>query len=505
MAPNHNPVTLPFGAQTIGDTSPPLESDEAPVHVAVPGYEILGELGRGGMGVVYKAKQDGLHRLVALKMVLSGAHAAEAERQRFKIEAEAAAALQHPNIVQIYEIGEQDGHPYCALELCPGGSLRNRLNGTPIPPRDAARLIEQLARGTHVAHRAGIVHRDLKPGNVLLTADGTPKITDFGLAKRAGSDSDLTATGAIMGTPAYMAPEQAAGRGKYVGPAADIYSLGAMLYECLTGGPPFRADTPLDTLVQVVEHTPTPPQMLNPKVDGDLATICLKCLEKDPARRYESAEALADDLHRYQNGDSISARSYNMLDWVTRTLETSHYDVQFHSWGTMLLWFAAIVGLTQFVAAAIIWQRPPYFEAWLTLTHLVKFGLLGLVFWRNRRQGIMPTTTAERQMWSLWAGFLVACVLMGVINHRLTPPGTPYDPLPLYPQFAILTGLAFVVLGSSYWGGCYLIGAAFFTAAMVMPSHLWAAPAEFGLLWAAALVTIGLRLRRLSPEKPLAA
>src|SRR2546423_12177367 len=334
--PPVDPTSAPADSSTLAYTgsAPEPATADLPAGIAVPGFEILGELGRGGMGVVYKAKQDGLNRLVALKMVLSGAHAGPSERERFRTEAEAAAALQHPNIVQIYEVGEQDGHPYCALEFCPGGSLADRLRGNPLPPREAARLIEQIARGVHCAHAAGIVHRDIKPGNVLLTADGTPKVTDFGLAKRTGG-SDLTATGAILGTPAYMAPEQAQGHGKDAGPAADLYALGAILYECLTGGPPFRAATPLDTLVQVVEHTPTPPQMLNPKVDADLATICLKCLEKDPARRYASADALAEDLRRYRDGEPIAARSYNMISWGTRAPEAGHYDRPLRTWGAM--------------------------------------------------------------------------------------------------------------------------------------------------------------------------
>jgi len=189
-----------------------------------------------------------------------------------------------------------------------------------------------------------------------------------------------------------------------------------------------------------------------------------------------------------------------MISWVTRTLEAGHYDVQFHTWGTMLLWFAAIVGVGQMAAAAIIYWRPPHFEAWIALGHVGKFGLMGLVFWRNRRQGVMPTTTAERQMWSLWAGFLLACFLTGIISHLLAPPGETYDPRALYPRFAVLSGLAFFVLGSSYWGGCYLIGIVFFAAALVMPLHLNGAALEFGLLWVAALVVLGLRLRRLSDE-----
>jgi hypothetical protein len=288
---------------------------------SIPGYEILGELGRGGMGVVYQARQVKADRLVALKMILAGAHASEQDLNRFRIEAQAVARLQHPNIVQVHEVGDDHGLPYFSLEFCAGGSLEKKLAGTPLPPQDAARLIETLARAVQAAHDKGIVHRDLKPANVLLTEDGTPKITDFGLAKKLDA-AGPTASNAIMGTPSYMAPEQAGGRGKEVAPAADVYALGAILYECLTGRPPFRAATPLDTLMQVVSDDPVPPGQLNARVPRDLETICLKCLEKQPARRYPSARELGDDLQRSLKGEPIRARAVGVVErlllWVRR-------------------------------------------------------------------------------------------------------------------------------------------------------------------------------------------
>jgi hypothetical protein len=274
----------------------------------VPGHEILGELGRGGMGVVYQARQLALDRLVALKMVLAGAHAGEAERVRFKVEAEAVARLQHPNVVQIHEVGEAGGLPYFSLEFCPGGSLEKRLQGTPLPAREAAALVETLARAMNAAHGKGIVHRDLKPANVLLGEGGAPKITDFGLAKRVEVGAGLTATGAVLGTPSYMAPEQAGGKGAAVSPAADVYALGAILYECLTGRPPFKAATPLDTLLQVVSDEPVAPRQLQSRTPRDLETIALKCLQKEPGKRYASALELAEDLRRFQAGEPIRAR-----------------------------------------------------------------------------------------------------------------------------------------------------------------------------------------------------
>jgi len=271
-------------------------------------YEILGELGRGGMGVVYKARQAQLNRIVALKMILAGGeHASKSDIQRFRTEAEAIAQLQHPNIVQIHEVGERDGHPYFSLEYVGGGSLAQKVADSPLKADDAARLLLNMAKAMDCAHQHGIIHRDLKPANVLLTTEGAPKITDFGLAKHFAEDKGQTRTGAVMGTPSYMSPEQAQGR-KEIGPPADIYSLGAILYDLLTGRPPFRGQTVLDTLMQVKTVEPVSPSRLQPSVPRDLETICLKCLEKDASKRYTSAGALADDLERFLDRRPILAR-----------------------------------------------------------------------------------------------------------------------------------------------------------------------------------------------------
>jgi serine/threonine-protein kinase len=300
-------------------TPKPLEGIDLP---QFSGYMVEAILGRGGMGIVFRARQLRLNRLVALKMVLAGAYAGPRERERFRREAEAIAGLRHPNVVQIYDVGDSDGGPYFTMELVDGGSLAQRLAGTPQPAGPAAQTVETLAGAVQAAHACGIVHRDLKPSNVLLTADGTPKISDFGLARRLDNDTSLTRTGVPVGTPSYMAPEQAGGRVDAVGPAVDVYALGAILYELLTGRPPFRAETAAETERQVIAEEPAPPSRLNAKVPRDLETICLKCLEKDPQKRYPTALDLAADLQRFQRGESIAARrpglSERVVKWVRR-------------------------------------------------------------------------------------------------------------------------------------------------------------------------------------------
>jgi serine/threonine-protein kinase len=319
-----SPTTAPYAP------SPPEAST---IPKEVPGYEILGELGRGGMGVVYKARQVALNRLVALKMILGGQFSSASDVARFRKEAEAIARLSHPHIVQVYDVGVFEGLPYCALEYVPGGSLDRVLGSQPQPPREAAALVAKIAQGMQAAHEAGIVHRDLKPANILLAAassqlsvaskeasDATlptdhwplttvqPKITDFGLAKRLEEGDGQTRTGELLGTPSYMAPEQAAARHQEIGPAADIYALGAILYEMLTGRPPFKGLSALDTVMQVQTAEPVSPSRLQMKIPRDLETICLKCLSKEPYQRYLTAAALAEDLERFLHGETIQAR-----------------------------------------------------------------------------------------------------------------------------------------------------------------------------------------------------
>jgi hypothetical protein len=290
--------------------------------LALDDFEVLEELGRGGMGVVFKARQRSLGRLVALKVLAVHDAGGRHELARFRAEGHLAAQLVHPNIVTVHEVGASGGRPYLCLEYVAGGTLADRLATASLPPSEAAALLETVARAVHHAHLQGVVHRDLKPSNVLLTADGMPKVADFGLAKQVDRESGHTKTGAVLGTPCYMAPEQAAGDIRAVGPAADVHALGAILYEALTGRPPFKGTTVLETLAQVQNEEPIPPRRLRPGLPRDLETICLKCLEKAPPARHASALDLADDLRRFQVGEPIRARrvelGVRLIKWARR-------------------------------------------------------------------------------------------------------------------------------------------------------------------------------------------
>jgi Protein kinase domain len=330
-------------------------------------YEINRELARGGMGVVFQSRQISLNRPVAIKMILSAHLASEADVRRFYVEAKAAANLDHPNIVPIYEIGEHEGQHYFSMKLIKGGNLADRISDLAGDPEAAARLMATVAHAVDAAHRKGIVHRDLKPANILIDEAGQPHVSDFGLAKDLGSGDALTKSGAIMGTPSYMSPEQAQATRGVIGPATDVYSLGAILYELLTGRPPFRAGTPLDTLIQVVESQPVQPRSLNAKTPRDLETICLKCLEKKPSKRFKSAQELAEELERFLAGERIRSSS--------RRLE----PVRLGRWLGWLGW-GALIGAVGLASLGAIGYSPESLIS-TTLTALGTHGVAQALGW----------------------------------------------------------------------------------------------------------------------------
>jgi hypothetical protein len=464
-------------------------------------YELLDEIGRGGMGVVYRARQVSLDRLVALKMILPGELTGPEDLQRFHTEAEATARLQHPGIVRVHDVGEIDGKLYYSMDYIDGPSLSKRLASGPLPGRVAAGYVAAVAHAIHHAHRNGFLHRDIKPSNILLDADDYPHVTDFGLAKKIDGDSQRTRTGTILGTPSYMAPEQASGKIHELGPACDVYGLGALLYELLTGRPPFRSETALDTLEEVIDRDPVPPRLLNAKVDHDLETICLKCLEKQPRDRYGSAEELAKDLERYLKGDSILARSINVFDRMTRALERSQHDIEFRVYGNMVLVIAVIVALAHLLIFFMTFRGPPYPIVWIGVTRAVQLALMGLAYLLMRPRTPLAASAAERQLWSIWIGYFVATGGALAIVRIVDVSGHPLDELMGFPIIALISGVAFFAMGGCYWGQCYALGAAFFLGAIFMAVWLPWSGLMTAILWGVSLTVIGLHLRRMGTDE----
>lgn len=484
---------------------PPLHEADAPLVVQplpeVEGFEILEVIGHGGMGVVYKARQKGLNRIVALKMVLAGVNASPLNLARFRAEAEAVAHLDHPNIVQIYEIGEQDRSPFLALEYIGGGSLADQLDGTPVPARQAAQLVMALAHAVEHAHQRGIVHRDLKPANVLLIGDGTPKITDFGLAKRADSEHIHTQTGAILGSPSYMAPEQAAGATDKIGPATDIYALGAILYELLTGRPPFKGASIMETIEQVREHEPASIRTLQPRTPRDLETICLKCLEKQPQRRYASAADLAADLQLFLNGDPINAQSLTLLDQVARTISHNSFDSRFRSFANRMLMFAPVPLIVHITAFCFFVNKPYYPSAMVLTTTCMLFSLVpALIITGTPTLRHLPTWQ-KRHFMTVWIGHMVAMAVVLFVVMLATPRDQPQMLLIVYPLFAVTAAISFLAHATEA-GMYYMVGAVLFCVAILMALTPTWAPLEVAFFMTANMLSQALYLRGLTKHAP---
>jgi serine/threonine-protein kinase len=453
-------------------------------------YELLEELGRGGMGVVYKARQRNPERLVALKLILRSDTASPEDRARFRAEAEAAARLEgHPHIVPVHEVGELDGQPYFSMKYVEGTTLARLVRANPLPPRDAARLVAAIARAVHYAHERGILHRDLKPSNVLVDLQGEPHVTDFGLAKRVEGGESLTRTGAILGTPSYMPPEQA-GRGRGpLGPTSDIYSLGAILYELLTGRPPFQAATPLDTLMLVLDQDVVPPRLLNPKVDRELEVICLKCLQKPADLRYATAAELADDLDRFLCGERTRAWPSGMANFVGHLFHETHHADVLENWGLLWMWHSLKILLLCLVTAALYAQGVRSHFAYLALWSI---GLLvwGWLFWKLRQRG-GPVLFIERQIAHLWAGGVLGSITLFAVEWLLGLPVLSVSPL-----LAVIAGMVFLAKGGMLSGRFYFAAAAFFLTAILMACFPSVQLVLFGVVSAVCFFVPGLKYYR---------
>ena len=424
-------------------------------------YDLLEEIGRGGMGVVYRARQRSLDRVVAVKMLLRRELASASDLARFRSEAEAAAKLDHPGIVSVFEVGERDGHPFYSMQYVEGTTLSRRLDAGPLPPRETAAILAAVAEAVDAAHARGVLHRDLKPSNILIDAEGRPHVSDFGLAKRLGGDDSVTHTGAILGTPCYMSPEQAAGSRGDVGPASDVWSLGAILYQMLTGRPPFQAASPMDTILAVLESDPPLPRSIDRRVDRDLELVALKSLQKPSDLRYASAGALAADLRAFLAGDPVAASRGGLGDVVARLFRETHHAVVLENWGLLWMWHSIVVLVLSVTTDVLAWQgittQWPYLVLWAG-----GLALWAPIFWALRhRTG--PVTAVERQVAHIWGGAMISSVLLFWVEGLL---GLPV--LTLSPVLSLVAGGAFFAKAAVLSGAFYIQAAALFATALVM-------------------------------------
>ncbi len=482
-------------AGAIADEGPACDSDTSrwkslTLPTIIGDYELIEELGRGGMGVVFRARQISLDREVAIKMILRGRLASEADLQRFLAEASATARLQHPNIVPVYEAGDIEGRPFFSMQLVNGETLAERvINQGPLPQREIAKIVASIARAIGFAHEQGILHRDLKPSNILLASDGTPLITDFGLAKQTGSDASLTRSGMLVGTPAYMSPEQAGGRRNLIGPASDVYSLGCVLYFALTGRSPFVSDSPMETVMLVVEQDPVAPRTLRPKLDRDLEMIVIRCLQKPIDLRYQSGEALAQDLEAYLADERVAARSGRFNQVLARVFRETHHASVLENWGTLWIWHSMVL----LIAGLLTWQMDylgvtqvgMYVAVWT-----LGLGAWAAVFWKLR-QRMGPVTFIERQIAHVWGASMVAIAMLFPIERLMN-----FEVLALSPLLGVIAAMVFIIKASMLNGVFYIQAAALLIAALLMAIQPDYAHLIFGVVSAACFFIPGFKYSR---------
>ncbi len=443
--------------------SSPADRDdpEAATPACYGDFELIEELGRGGMGIVYRARQVSLDRVVALKLILIDHLASAVDRARFQAEAKAAARLDHPHIVPVFELGEAERRPYISMRLIEGQTLAQRLASGPLGNEQAARLLVPLCRAVAYAHEHSVLHRDIKPSNILLDRDGKPYLTDFGLAKDLGDAPSLTRTGAVVGTPAYMSPEQAAGGRPGIDATSDVYSLGAVLYHCVTGQPPFQGRTGLETVLMVLDQDPRSPRSVSRTIDRDLEMIILRCLQKPSDLRYASANALADDLEAYLQHDEISARSGRFTQVVSLMFRETHHVGVLENWGLLWAWHSLILLSVCAATNLLQWTESPsrmsFFLLWT-----VGLWTWAAVFWALRRR-LGPVTFVERQIAHLWAASMIATATLFPLEGLLELP-----PLKLSPVVPLFAATTFLVKGAILSGTFYIQALALFGTSLVM-------------------------------------
>ena len=452
-------------------------------------YELVEEIGRGGMGVVYRARQISLDRVVAVKMLLRGRWASSNDQARFRAEAEAVARLDHPNIVPVYEVGEQDGHLFFSMKFVPGQTLAQRLTRGTLPAREAAQMLRLVAEAVAFAHQKQVLHRDLKPSNIMLDERGVPHVMDFGLAKRFAEGVSLTRTGAVLGTPAYMAPEQAAGNRGQLGTSTDVYSLGTILYHMITGRAPFDAASPVEIVLKVLEQDPPLPRTIDPKVDRDLEMVALRCMQKPPDLRYPTADALASDLAAFVADEPLSAQSGRFSHIVSRLFRETHHATILENWGLLWMWHSlALVAVCFLTNTMYLWgsrSRLYYFLLWTA-----GLGTWAAVFWALRRR-MGPVTFVERQIAHIWAASMICIALLFPVEYLL---GLP--PLMLSPVIGLVSGMMFLVKAGILSGTFYIQATALFVTAIAMAHWTDYAHFMFGVVSAACFFFPGWKYYR---------
>lgn len=452
-------------------------------------YELIEVIGRGGMGVVYRARQLSLNREVAVKMIQENRPLNPENRNRFFTEAEATARLDHPCIVPVYEVSEFDGQPFFSMQLIRGQTLAEKLHQGPLPQRRAARIMAEVCRGIAYAHSLGILHRDIKPSNIMLDENDRVRVTDFGLAKLVDSHDSLTRTGATVGTPSYMAPEQAAGRASQTGPRSDVYALGAVLYHLLVGRPPLIADSPIQLAMQILEQEPPPVRLLDPCVDRDLEMIVAKSIQKPPDLRYPSADALADDLEAFLRDEPVQARSGRMLEVAARWFRETHHAVVLENWGLLWMWHSLVLLLVSLFTEIMHWRgvenRATYAGLWS-----LGLGTWAFVFWFLRHR-MGPVTFVERQIAHVWGASLVAITMLTPLEWLLQ-----LKPLTLSPMLPIIGSMVFLIKAGILSGQFYIQAVLMILTSILMAMMPNIAHSLFGVVAAGCFFVPGLKYFR---------